>query len=423
MKILVISLYYAPDQCQSNGPIIRALCDDWAAAGHDVTVLTSFPHYGGDAVWPEYRWRWFERDRVGQVRVLRSYIFVPRRRSGLGRMLNYLSFNLSSTLAGLFTGKQDVIFVMSPPLTIGVTAYLLGLVKRIPYCYNLQDIWPEAAVKLGMLRGRRLIQFFARLERFIYRHSRKIFAISAEFEQNLIGKGVAAEKVAVIPNFVDTEFVRPLPKTNEFAVEHGLTDKYVVLYAGNIGLSQGLEVILGAAAELRARREVVFLIVGQGSCRDELMIEAERRGLTNVMFLPLQPEAVVPLIYAACDVALIPLRRGITEHSVPCKTYSIMAAGKPFIAGVDEGSNVWELARAVGCGVCVPPEDGRALAAAVLRLQTEPDAARAMGQKGRAHVERHFARGTVTSRYRAVLESLVAEQRLLPTGQASLSSE
>lgn len=423
MKILVISLYYAPDQCQSNGPLIRALCDDWAAAGHKVTVLTSFPHYGLGAVWPEYRGRWFERDQVGQVRVRRSYIFVPGRRSGLGRALNYLSFNLSSMLTGLFTGQQDLIFVMSPPLTIGLTAYLLGLFKRIPYCYNLQDIWPEAAVKLGMLRAPALIKFFEGLEQFIYRHSRKIFAISAEFQQNLIGKGVVAEKIEVIPNFVDTEFIRPLPKINEFSSAHRLTDKYVVLYAGNVGLSQGLEVILAAAERLSAHREIIFLIIGQGSCRDELMMAAARRGLTNVKFLPLQPEADVPLVYAACDVALIPLRRGITEHSVPCKTYSIMAAGKPFIAGVDAGSNVAELARAVGCGVCVPPEDGRALAEAVLCLQSAPEAARLMGQQGRAHVARHFARALITNRYRAVLETLVAEQRPLPTGEASLSRE
>lgn len=423
MKILVITLYYEPDQCQSNGPIIRTLCDDWAAAGHEVTVLTSFPHYNRAAVWPEYQGRLWQRDQVGQVRVLRSYIFVPRRRSGLGRILNYLSFNLSSTLAGLFTGNQDVIFVMSPPLTIGVTAYLLGLIKRFPYCYNLQDIWPEAAVKLGMLRGRGLIALFARLERFIYRHSRRIFAISEEFKRNLISKDVAAEKIEVIPNFVDTEFIRPLPKANEFSCAHGLAENYVVLYAGNIGLSQGLEVVLDAAEELRTRREIVFLIVGQGSCRDGLIAEAARRGLPNVKFLPLQPEPAVPLIYAACDVALIPLKRGITEHSVPCKTYSIMAAGRPYIAGVDAGSHVWQLTRAVGCGVCVPPENGPALAAAIVQLQADTEMARNMARNGRAHVERHFARAVVTDRYRVVLESLVAERRLAITGQASLSSE
>lgn len=413
MKILVVSLYYEPDQCQSNGPIIRALCDDWAAAGHEVTILTSFPHYNRDSVWPEYRRRLFQSDRVGQVRVIRSYIYVPRKRSNWGRIFNYLSFNISSTLAGIFTGRQDVIFVMSPPLTIGLTAFLLGLIKRIPYCYNLQDIWPEVAVRLGMLRGARLISLFERLEKFIYRRSRKIFAISEEFKQNLCGKGVAAEKIEVIPNFVDTNFIRPLPKANLFSQAHELTDKYVVLYAGNVGLSQGLEVILEAADHLRGRSEMVFLIVGQGACRNHLVAEAERRGLGNVKFLPLQPEADVPLIYASCDVALIPLRRGVTENSVPCKTYSIMAAGRPYIASVDRGSNVWKLTEAARCGVSVEPENGRALAGAVLRLQSDSETAQAMGRKGRDYVERHFARETVTNRYRVALESLV-EQRSSP---------
>ncbi len=413
MKILVVSLYYEPDQCQSNGPIIRALCDDWAAAGHEVTVLTSFPHYNCDAVWPEYRGRLLQEDRVGKVRVIRSYIYVPRERSSIGRIFNYFSFNFSSTIAGLSTGRQDVIFAMSPPLTIGVTAFLLGLIKRIPFCYNLQDIWPEVAVRLGMLRGHRTIRLFERLERFIYRRSRKIFAISEEFKANLCGKGVAAGKIEVIPNFVDANFVRPMAKTNAFSQAHGLTDKYVVLYAGNIGLSQGLEVILDAAEELKDQPGVVFLIVGQGACRDELVDEAERRGLSNVRFLPLQPESDVPMVYASCDVALIPLRRGLTESSVPCKTYSIMAAGRPYIAGVDRDSNVWKLTEASGCGVCVEPENGRALAEAVRRLHSEAGMAQTMGRQGRQFVERHFAREAVTGRYRAALESL-AEDRPLP---------
>jgi colanic acid biosynthesis glycosyl transferase WcaI len=377
-------------------------------------------------VWPEYRGRLFQSERIGKVRVIRSYIYVPRRRSSIGRIFNYLSFNLSSTLAGLFTGRQDVIFAMSPPLTIGLTAYVLGLIKRIPFCYNLQDIWPEVAVRLGMLRGKRLIGLFERLEKFIYRRSRKILAISEEFEQNLRGKGVPAEKVEVIPNFADTNFVRPLPRANAFSQANELTDKYVVLYAGNIGLSQGLEVILDAAEHLRSHSEIVFLIVGQGACRDELLAEAERRGLSNVRFLPLQPESEVPLLYASCDVALIPLRRGITENSVPCKMYSIMAAGRPYIASVDRGSNVWKVTEAAGCGVCGEPENGEALAEAVLAMQSEAGMAQAMGRNGREYVERHFARAAVTHRYRVALESLI-EPRALPVGgaarPASLSSK
>ncbi len=428
MKILVVSLYYEPDRCQSNGPIIRALCEDWAAAGHEVTVLTSFPHYNCDAVWPEYRGRLFQRERVGQVNVIRSYIHVPGTRpslgrSGLGRILNYLSFNLSSTLAGLFSGKQDIVFAMSPPMTIGLTAFVLGLVKRIPYCYNLQDIWPEVAIKLGMLRGQRLIAFFEWMEKFIYRHSRKIFAISDEFKINLVNKGVAAEKIEVIPNFVDTGFIKPMEKANAFALAQGLADKFVVLYAGNVGLSQGLEVILDAAAKLKERREIVFLIVGQGSCQEELTADAERRGLRNVVMLPFQPESDVPMVYAACDVALIPLRHGITENSVPCKTYSIMAAGKAYIAGVDAGSTVSKLTEAVGCGMCIDPEDGTALARAVLQLQADAGARQVMGNNGREYVERHFARETVTGRYRAALEDLVEERDLHITERASFSSD
>lgn len=410
MKILVLSLYYEPDRCQSNGPIIRALCEDWAAAGHEVTVLTSFPHYSCPAVWPEYRGRLWQRDQVGPVRVIRSYIYVPSERSSAGRILNYLTFNLTSLLAGLCSGRQEVIFAMSPPLTIGVTAWLLSLVKRVPYCYNLQDIWPEVAVRLGQLRGRRIIRFFEWLERFIYRKSRRIFAISADFRDNLLRKGVSPAKIVVLPNFVDTGFLRPLPRRNHFAARHGLEERFVVLYAGNLGLSQGLEVILAAAETLRSRRpeqSPLFLIVGQGACRDQLVSAATERGLDNVRFLPLQPESELPWLYASCDLALIPLRKGITANSVPCKTYGIMAAGKPYLAGVDEGSSVWTLTAEAESGWCVPPEDGVALAAKIEWLMAQPDEMARRGRRGRDYAELHFARPAITGAYGRVLESIV----------------
>lgn len=407
MKILVISLYYEPDQCQGNGPLVRALCDDWAAAGHEVSVVTSFPHYNCDAVWPEYQGKLWQRDRVGLVNVLRSYIYVSARKSGLARMLNYLSFNVSSTFAGLSVSKPDVIFVLSPPLTIGLTAYLVGKLKGVPYCYNVQDIWPEAAVRLGMLQGERTIRFWERVERFIYQRARRIFAISEEFSENLQGKGVPAAKIEVIPNFVDTDFIRPLPRQNAFGARHGLNDKFVVLYAGNVGLSQGLEVVLDAAALLRDQPDVLFQIVGAGSSKADLMAEAERRQLSNVQFLPLQAEADVPELYAACDVALIPLRRGLAQNSVPCKTYSIMSSARPYIASVDEGSNVWKLTERADCGVCIPPENARALAQAVLELKADRKRRQLMGVNGRAFVEWQFARDVITQRYRQALEELV----------------
>lgn len=411
MRVLVLSLYYDPDVCQSNGPIIRAICDDLAAAGHDVTVLTSFPHYNRNEVWPEYRGRFLERGTVGDVRVIRSYIHVSSRRTPLARILNYFSFNISSTIAGLRAGRHDVIFAMSPPLTIGITAWLLGAIYRIPYCYNLQDIWPEVAVKLGMLRGARTIRFFEAMERFIYRHAAQIFAISAEFRDNLLRKGVDTARIEVIPNFVDTRRVTPLSRDNRFAEDHGLIGRFVALYAGNVGLSQGLEVILDSAASLRAEPDILFLIVGLGGKRDELKADAAARGLDNVRFLPLQPEEDVPLLYASSDMCLIPLKRGIAENSIPSKTYTIMAAARPYVAGVDEGSNVWKLTRDAECGVCILPEDPAALVNAILRLRSDPETRRRMGRSGREYVEQHFARATVTARYRAALEAVVSTEK------------
>jgi colanic acid biosynthesis glycosyl transferase WcaI len=408
MRVLVLSLYYDPDVCQSNGPIIRAICDDLAAAGHQVTVLTSFPHYNRNEIWPEYRGRFFERGKVGQVDVIRSYIHVSRKRTAPARALNYLSFNISSTIAGLKAGRHDVIFAMSPPLTIGLTAWLLGAIYGIPYCYNLQDIWPDVAVKLGMLRGARTIRFFEAMEKFIYRHASQIFAVSAEFRDNLLRKGVDEMCVEVIPNFVDIARIAPMGRDNAFATKHDLVGRFVALYAGNVGLSQGLEVILDAAQALRAESDILFLIVGAGGRRDALIADATARGLDNVRFLPLQPEEDVPLLYASSDVCLIPLKRGIAENSVPSKTYSIMAAARPFIASVDEGSNVWKLTRAADCGLCVPPEDSEALASAIIRLRTDPETRRRMGRSGRAYVESHFARSAVTARYRVALEAVVS---------------
>lgn len=408
MRVLVLSLYYDPDVCQSNGPIIRAICDDLAAAGHEVTVISSFPHYNRDEIWPEYKGRIFEHDKLGGVSVIRSYIYVSGKRTAVARILNYLSFNISSTIAGLRAGRHDVIFAMSPPLTIGVTAWLLGEIYGIPYCYNLQDIWPDVAVKLGMLRGKRTIRFFAAIERFIYRHAAQIFAVSAEFRDNLSGKGVDEAKVQVIPNFVDVTQVSPLDRHNRFSAEHDLDGKFVVLYAGNVGLSQALEVILDAAETLRSEPDILFLIVGAGSRRDELAAEASRRELTNVRFMALQPEEDVPLLYASSDVCLIPLKRGIAENSVPSKTYTIMAAARPFIASVDEGSNVWKLVRDAQCGVCISPEDAPSLVNAILRLRADPERRRQLARAGREYVQNHFARATVTGRYRVALEAVLS---------------
>ena len=260
----------------------------------------------------------------------------------------------------------DLVLAPSPPLTIGVGAWLIGLMRRAPFVYNVQEIYPDVAIRLGVLRNRSLIRLMYWLERFTYRRARRVVVISERFRRDLLAKGVPAEKLVVIPNFVDTDFIQPLPRHNRFSALHGLDDRFVVLYAGNLGLTQGWETVLQAAASLAVRPDVRFLLVGDGARRAWLENEVAARGLPNVTLLPYQPRSVVPEMYAASDVCLVPLKGGTARDTFPSKIYTIMAAGRPAIACADEDSELAWVVREARCGVAIPPDDAGALAAAVI---------------------------------------------------------
>ncbi len=218
-----------------------------------------------------------------------------------------------------------------------------------------------------------------------------------------MAKGVPPGKIEVIPNFADTGLIRPLPRRNAFSAAHGLDDRFVVLFAGNIGLSQGLEHVLEAARRLAGHPEILFLIVGAGAAKPGLVDLAARLGLPNVRFLPFQPYQDIPEMYAASDAGLVPLKRGFTGESVPSKVLSILAAARPLIASVDEGSETWRLAREAGCGLCVPPEDPAALTGAVLDLAGDRKRGLRMGAAGRDVVERRYSRPAAATKYEELL--------------------
>ena len=264
-------------------------------------------------------------------------------------------------------------------------------------------------MRLGVLANARAIAFFQALERFVYRRAAAVSVISDGFRRNLLAKGVPPPKVHVIPNFVDPDFVRPLPRHNRFSHAQDLDDRYVVLFAGNVGLSQGLESVLKAARLLSGEPGILFLIVGNGVTKPGLLRQAEEMGLKNVCFLPFQPREAVPELYAVSDLCLVPLRRGITQDSVPSKVYTIMAAGKPMVATVDEGSDTWQFIQNTGCGLVVPPEDPRALAQAVLTLYQDQALGHALGHSGREQVEQDFTPQAAARKYAELLEKVVGE--------------
>jgi colanic acid biosynthesis glycosyl transferase WcaI len=407
MRILLVIIQFPPD-VNSTGLLLEQACRSLVALGHQVTVLTTFPHYERFRVWPEYRGKLVQRSREAGMDVMRLYVYASGTKQRMvHRLLSYLSFNVLATIAGLLSRRSyDVILCTNGSFFSGLTAAALSAAKGIPFVWNVQDLYPDVPVKTGQLRNRPAIAVLRKLERFIYRRAAHLAVIAPSFRDSLLAKGVPAGKISVIPNFADTEVIRPLPKANAFSREHGLTDRFVVAHAGNVGYVYDLETMLEAAALLAAEREILFLIVGTGVARPGLEDKTRRLGLENVRFLPFQPREQLPWLRAACDVQVSLYRRGSASDSMPSKVYEIMASGRPLLASAEPGSDVWKLVEATGCGLCVDPEDPHQLAATVLRLYRDPALRRTMGEQGRWHAEQSYSREAVVARYQHLLEQV-----------------
>lgn len=407
MRILLLSTYFRPDVA-STGVIMAKLVDEFVAKGHEVTVLTSVPHYDINRVWPEYSRKLVYKEGHDSARVYRLYTYVAQDKANVAqRIMAYGSFNLLSIARGTTLPKHDVILVPSPPLSNGIIADVIARLKGTPFVYNVQDIWPDVAVRAGILKGPKMIRTLRRMEDYVYRRAAGITVISEGFRVNLIAKGVPDGKISVIPNFIDTDFITPVKKRNRFAKRYGLEEKFVVLFAGNMGFSQGLEVVLDAAKRLEGFREIEFLMVGNGAGRSSAETYHSRLGLGNVRFLPFQPHEDLPEMYGCADVCLIPLRRGFTTESVPCKLFSIMAAGKPAIASVDEGSDTWALLRRADCGLCVEPENPESLAEAILLYYRDENVRTAAGVNARRCVELEFQPTAVAEKYLQAMKIVI----------------
>src|SRR6266542_3258411 len=328
MRVLFLALHFAPDQV-SGGYETTAIAEELAKLGHEVTMVAALPYHKHHRIEPPFAGRLWSRDTHNGVRLIRVWLALRGSKNDVrGRFLTYGTFNVASTLAALASGRHDVLVTPSPPLTNGLGAFLYSRLHRVPYVYNVRDIYPDVAVRLGLLTSRRSIAFFSWMERFVYRHAARVVVLTEGMAENLREKGFGPEKVVVIPHSVDTELIRPLPRDNAYARQYGLHDKFVAMYAGNMGMAQGLETALAAAALLRDAPDVRMVLVGDGAARERLEAQAQEQGLENVRFLPFVSRDEVALMHASADVGLSVLKRGVARHAMPAKLYSIMASGR-----------------------------------------------------------------------------------------------
>lgn len=403
MKVLILSMHYRPDQT-GNGPLVGDLAEHLASQGHRVAVICGMPFYPQRVIPPRYRGRLACCERIDGVEVYRTYVRVRRRGTLLDKVLLQLSFALSCLYGLLRAGRPDVVLCVSPPFPSGVPGLLAAKVWRVPFIFNVQDIFPDVVQRLGVVRGDRLLRFLHGVEKWIYRHSARVAVISPSFVSNLVGKGVPQSKLALIHNWVDTDFIRPLPRNNAFRRELNLDDHFVVLYSGNIGHSQSLEVLLEAARAME-EHPMLFLIVGEGTRKQDLLSKAQAMGLSNVRFLPLQPREKLPLMLAAADVSVIMLREEASYTSLPSKIPTIMSSARPLVASVGLGSDAARIVTENRCGITVPPDDPAPLVAALCTLRENHELRESCARSARRGAEQHFSRRRALSAYEDLLLS------------------
>lgn len=409
-RVLLHSLVFSPDGV-STAHIMTELAVELQRLGHRVTVLTTTPHYNVDHTAlgrHPLRRRAFGLWHTSELEGIPIWhVTVPHKGNRMWRRaIDYLRFHVLSLVLNLWIiGRQDVVIATSPPLTIGLVSWLLGLRWGAPSVYKVAEVYPDLAIRQGVVRGSILIGAMKALERFVYAKSAMIVPIVDQFRTVIHDRGVPDAKLRTIPDCVDLDTYRPLPRKTAFAAEHGLLDDFVVLYGGNVGLFQDWESVLFAAERVQ-QLPITFVIVGDGARRNWLEENIRSRGLRNVRLFGYQPRDRMPEINASCDVALVPLTSAGSKDGFPSKVYSTLACERPVIVSAPEGSDMAALVTHARCGRAVPPEDGPALADAVRRAYEEREDLPEEGRRGRGLIERHYSKESVALRYDAMIREL-----------------
>lgn len=405
MRLIVVTPHFAPDTAPT-GAVVTRIVEELAARGHRIEVITSLPWYREHRIEPGFEGRWLRREDTPWGRIVRLHPFPTSDKKNIfRRAASFAGFSALACVAGMRGGRADVVLAVSPPLSLGVDGWLIARARKARFVFNIQDVYPDVAIELGALRDKRAIALAHRLERFCYERADAVTVLSDDLHDNLSAKTNRPDKIRVVPNFVDTRFIRSLESENPYRREFGLSGKTVVMYAGNVGLSQSLDLMLDAAVALGHESGVAFVVNGQGAARPDL--EKRAQGLSNVVFVDSQPHERLPEVLAAGDIHVVPLKRGLARSSVPSKTYSILAAGRPLVASVDPGSEVARLVERADAGITVPPGDSEAFTKAVQSLIESRDERLRLGRNGRDFVEGWASPSAVAEAYEDLFLSLL----------------
>jgi putative colanic acid biosynthesis glycosyltransferase WcaI len=401
LRILVLNQYFHPDR-SATSQLLTELCEDLALV-HDVTVVTGRPSY--DPQFPVRSKGLVSDERHRRVKVARVWSTQFDRTSGMvGRAVNYATYLASSVVGAVRAGRPDVVLALTDPPPIGLTGLGIARLRGVPFVLVSKDVFPEVAVVLRLLSSRPVIGAARRVSQALFRGADRVVSIGRDMDERLVARGVPRDRISTIHDWSDASVVHPLDGPSVLRSERGWDDRFVVMHSGNVGLSQSLDALLGAADLLRDDPDVVVAVVGEGAAKAGLQAEARRRRLSNVEFLPYQPYETLSDSLGAANVHVVGLRRGLAGFVVPSKVFGVMAAGRPFIAAVEPEAEPALIAVEHGCGIRVEPDDPEALAEGI-RAMRETDLGE-MSRNARKAFEERFDRPRATEAYRRLLESV-----------------
>jgi glycosyltransferase involved in cell wall biosynthesis len=402
MKILLLHQYYLEDD-DHGGSRWNEITKQWAEEGHQVQVIAGMMHYTSSEKRSEYKGKWFKKKKQGSVNVIRCHVSESYNANFVGRLWAYFSFVFSSSWAGLFKvkGKYDVIIVTSPPLFIGISGYLISLFKRIPFVFEIRDLWPESAIDTGVVTNKFIIKLAYTLEKFIYKKASLINVLTPAFKDTLINKkGIAQEKIIFIPNAADFSLSDDLVQNfdvNKFKVENELENKFIITYVGAHGVANHLDQVL-ETAQLLKDTNVLFLLIGDGMEKSRLVKKASNENIQNVRFINPVPKADVFKYILASDMGTSVLKNVETFKTVYSnKTFDYMACKKPILMAIDGVSRA--LVEQADAGVFVRPENAEDFAQKVKFYLSNSSEINRQGESGYQFAKENFDRMVLAKKY------------------------
>ncbi|MBT5938780.1 MAG: glycosyltransferase family 4 protein [Rhodospirillaceae bacterium] len=409
MKILFLTENFPPETNAAATRVYeRALY--WVKAGHQVTVITCAPNFPQGALFDGYKNRWRQTEDMSGINVVRVKTYISANRGVIRRSLDFLSFGVMGFMTGLFQPRPDIVAATSPQFFAAVAGWAIGACRRLPFVFELGDLWPTSIAAVGAMKKGFLLNLVEKFELFLYRRSARIAALTQAFKKNLISRGIDETKIDVVLNGVDLPRYAPRIRDSELAAEWQVADKFVIGYVGTHGMAHGLANVLEAAERLRDLDDIRFLLAGAGAERDMLMETAKQKSLPNVIFLPMQPKEKMPAVWSLCDIALVHLKNSPAfAEVIPSKMFEAMAMGLPILLSVPEGE-ARRILDGHQAGLWVPPENPEALAEAAKKLLKDKSLREHLAQKSLAAAPEH-SRSAQAEEMIAVFEKALMGKR------------